>query len=311
MATKLTEKERAKVRAEAASTDWKSNKKASAPKQESAPQQPEDTIVPRGNHPQEAVYVARDKKSGAEVSFDQWGRKLDSLGHVVAGDRQRAGDAGAKEIYRPPVVEKGPPPQPKNGYEIGAGITPNRSGWDNSLLPKGPPPQPNPGYEIGAGIRPNLRGNNPNVLRPGGVDPATGQKMPTAFNGMLTPQAPQMGPQEETAWRTGWGAQNEVRMPWESFEGEYESPVTREPMAAIPGFGMVPTANIPMQTEGLGNPFDLSYQSPTYQRPLLQGAADPFSIAGSTVAPTGPQNYNRKLDVRDYMPGGRYYTGKY
>jgi hypothetical protein len=132
---KLTEKERAAVRAEAAATDWKSNKKASAP----APQQSErDTITPRGNHPSEAVYVARDKKSGAEVSFDQWGRKLDSLGHVVAGDRQRAGDAGAKEIYRPPVEQKGPPPQPNPGYTIGAGITPaptQRSSWDNSVLP--------------------------------------------------------------------------------------------------------------------------------------------------------------------------------
>jgi hypothetical protein len=107
------------------------------PKKE-AQKQPEDTIVPRGNHPQEAVYVARDKKSGAEVSFDQWGRKLDSLGHVVAGDRQRAGDAGAKEIYRPPVEQKGPPPQPNPGYTIGAGITPaptQRSSWDNSVLP--------------------------------------------------------------------------------------------------------------------------------------------------------------------------------
>jgi hypothetical protein len=195
---KLTEKERAAVRAEAAATDWKSNKKASAP----APQQqPEDTIVPRGNHPQEAVYVARDKKSGAEVSFDQWGRKLDSLGHVVAGDRQRAGDAGAKAIYRPPVEQKGPPPQPKNGYTIGAGITPaptQRSSWDNSVLPSTTP------------AAPSTRSVPPGVLAPGGVDPATGQKVPTAFNGMLpsTPQAaPQQGPQSGPApqqWKPSW-----------------------------------------------------------------------------------------------------------
>jgi hypothetical protein len=263
------ETNRAAVRAEAAATDWKS-KSAPAPQQ-----QPEDTIVPRGNHPEAAVYVARDKKSGAEVSFDQWGRKLDSLGHVVAGDRQRAGDAGAKEIYRPPVEQKGPPPQPKNGYTIGAGITPNRSGvgparssWDNSPLSnRGFPSSSAPVLEPGA--QPvSDRPLRPGVLAPGGVDPATGQAFPTAFNGMLTPEMGTMGPQEETAWRTGWGAQNEVRMPWESFAGEYVSPITREPMEAIPGFGMVPTSNIPMDIGGLSMPQIYDPQGPRRDMPV-------------------------------------------
>jgi hypothetical protein len=221
------------------------------PKQEAPqPQQnPEDTIVPRGNHPNEAVYVARDKKSGAEVSFDQWGRKLDSLGHVVHGDRQRAGDAGAKEIYRPPAPEpKGPPAQPNPGYTIGAGITPARSGWDKSPLPIGPPAQPNPGYEIGAGIRPNIRGNNPNVLGPGGVDPTTGQEYPSARNGMLQSEGGTQAGFEMPQWKPSW----DIR-PLEDFMSGNNpfSPVA--PKVNIAGYGQLPAsaAEIPMQTAGL------------------------------------------------------------
>jgi hypothetical protein len=191
------------------------------PKQEAPqPQQnPEDTIVPRGNHPNEAVYVARDKKSGAEVSFDQWGRKLDSLGHVVHGDRQRAGDAGAKEIYRPPAPE-----------------------------PKGPPAQPNPGYTIGAGIRPNIRGNNPNVLGPGGVDPTTGQEYPSARNGMLQSEGGTQAGFEMPQWKPSW----DIR-PLEDFMSGNNpfSPVA--PKVNIAGYGQLPAsaAEIPMQTAGL------------------------------------------------------------
>jgi hypothetical protein len=288
---KLTEKERAAVRAEAAATDWKSNKKASAPKQESAPQQqPEDTIVPRGNHPPEAVYVARDKKSGAEVSFDQWGRKLDSLGHVVAGDRQRAGDAGAKEIYRPPAPQ--PKPEAKSPSEWTTGPSgpmsrvPQRSSWDNSVLPSTTP------------AAPSARAVPPGVLAPGGVDPATGQKVPTAFNGMLPSapqqaqqQAPQEGPQP---WRPAWDIK-----PLQSF------------MSGL----------IPMETAGLGTSYRIPEPAtgPVYE-PLTgvtEPVTDPLAIYRQGVDPTwpaepvGPQNYNRNLDVRDYMPGGRYYTGKY
>jgi hypothetical protein len=177
------------------------------PKKEAAqPQQSErDTITPRGDHPEKAVYVARDKKSGAEVSFDQWGRKLDSIGNVVHGDRQRAGDAGAKEIYRPPAPTPPAPVVAKPSPAVGGA----RSPWDRSMLPMGPPPQPNPGYEIGAGITPNIRGNNPNVLAPGGVDPATGQPFPTARNGMLQPEAAlqsgfEMPQFEMPQWKPSW-----------------------------------------------------------------------------------------------------------
>jgi hypothetical protein len=234
-------------------------------------QEEDPYIDPKGKHPAAAVYVARDKKSGAEVSFDQWGRRLDGIGNVVAESRQRAGDAGAKAIRpkaepKQPEQPKGPPPQSSNGYVIGAGITPaptQRSSWDNSVLPG-----------TSAPAVPSTRSVPPGVLAPGGVDPATGQKFPTAFNGMLpstpqtAPQAPQMGPQEETPWRTGWGAQNEVRMPWESFAGEYVSPITREPMEAIPGFGMVPTSNIPMDIGGLSMPQIYDPQGPRRDMPV-------------------------------------------
>jgi hypothetical protein len=312
---KLTEKERAAVRAEAAATDWKSNKKASAP----APQQSErDTITPRGNHPSEAVYVARDKKSGAEVSFDVWGRKLDSLGHVVAGDRQRAGDAGAKEIYRPPTPPPPASPTPAaakspsqwtTGPSGPMSTVPQRSTWDNSVLPG-----------TSAPAAPSARSVPPGVLAPGGVDPATGQKFPTAFNGMLpstpqaAPQATQMGPQAAPqGWRPSW----DIR-PLENFMSGNSpySPVA--PKVNIPGFGQLPAsaAQIPMQTEGLGG---FSFPEPvthpvyeSYQNAFVP-VTNPLDIYSQGVnptmppEPTGPQNFGRSLDVADYMPGGRYY----
>jgi hypothetical protein len=216
------------------------------PKQEATqPQQrSEDTIVPRGDHPEKAVYVARDKKSGAEVSFDQWGRKLDSIGNVVHGDRQRAGDAGAKEIYRPPAPTP-PAPEFKSSPSVGASLT--RSPWDRS--PMGPPPQPSPGYEIGAGITSNLRGNNPNVLAPGGVDPAAGQAVPTAFNGMLQSEGGTQGGFEMPQWKPSW----DIR-PLEDFMSGNNpfSPVA--PKVNIAGYGQLPAsaAEIPMDTAGLG-----------------------------------------------------------
>jgi hypothetical protein len=244
-------------------------------KQEQAPQQEQrnsdDYIVPRSQHPDNAVYVARDKKSGAEVSFDASGRKLDSLGHVVAGDRQRAGDAGAKEIYRPPA----PAPEFKSSPSVGATMTRGgtgaggsaRSGWDNSILP---------GASAGSYDVPQRGAANFGDEHFGwdrwpatrGWESGGNQQRRLRTGQAGTPVAPQMGPQEETAWRTGWGAQNEVRMPWESFAGEYVSPITREPMEAIPGYGMVPTANIPMQTGGLAMPQIYDPQGPRRDMPV-------------------------------------------
>jgi hypothetical protein len=228
----------------------------------------DDTIVPRGQHPGAAVYVARDKKSGAEVSFDAYGRKLDSLGHVVAGDRQRAGDAGAKEIYRPPAPEpKGPPPQPNPGYTIGAGITPNRSGvgparssWDNSVLPG------TGDVTVDRPVRESLRNYDTFSARAGWSSPSNweskrwrgpGQEADSTYSSPAM-QGPAMGPV----------TQGPMRMPWESFAGEYVSPVTREPMEAIPGFGMVPTANIPMDIGGLSMPQIYDPQGPRRDMPV-------------------------------------------
>jgi hypothetical protein len=278
--------ERAAVRKDAAATEWSSGKKGtSAPQsqgQAQARSNSDDYIVPRGNHPAEAVYVARDKKSGAEVSFDSWGRKLDSLGHVVAGDRQRAGDAGAKIIYRPePEQPKGPPPQPKNGYEIGAGISPargrltsllspgsgagaRRSSWDNSVMPDTAP-----------------RSAPPGVLLPGGIDPATGEKVPTAFNGMLPraqsaqPQAsqaaPQMGPQigpQTAPWRSGW---QEGLEDFVAGNNPY-SPV--QPKVNIPGFGQLPQSVVPTNEppqQGYGFPeFNPIADVPNYRRRVYE-----------------------------------------
>jgi hypothetical protein len=121
---------------------------------------------------------------------------------------------------------------------------PQRSTWDNSVLPG-----------TSAPAAPSARSVPPGVLAPGGVDPATGQKFPTAFNGMLpstpqaAPQPPQMGPQAAPqGWRPSW----DIR-PLENFmSGNSEwSPVA--PKVNIPGFGQLPAsaADIPMQTEGL------------------------------------------------------------
>lgn len=89
-----------------------------------------DYITPRHEHPDNAVYVARDKKSGAEVSFDARGRKLDSNGNVVWGDRQRAGDAGAR------IIRRDEPQQYQANPSIGTVMTTGqpvqRSTWDNS-----------------------------------------------------------------------------------------------------------------------------------------------------------------------------------
>jgi hypothetical protein len=201
----------------------------------------EETIVPRGRHPENAEFVARDRRSGAEVSFDQWGRKLDSLGHVVAGDRQRAWDAEAKRIARPaPPVEREFVEKPGLGAKLTNLLAPGvsrgatrRSSWDNSVLPE-----------------------QPERLLPGGVDPRTGLKVETAYNPYRNKGYPQSRPpglypegteESAPAWDRVQGpmTREQARMPWESFAGTYESPITREPMQVIPGFGMLPESAMP------------------------------------------------------------------
>ena len=53
-------------------------------------------------HPGNAVFVSAD----GLASFDQYGRKLDSLGNVARGDYQNAYGAGAE-----PIQQQAPPPQ--------------------------------------------------------------------------------------------------------------------------------------------------------------------------------------------------------
>lgn len=211
-----------------------------------------------GNHPGNAAYVSADGK----VSFDRYGRKLDSIGNVVAGDRQRAGDAGASPIQRKEEQPKGPPAQPTAaGYTFPAnatGLPVARSAWDKSVV------QPAVGAASAAGSVGAGRGNNQNVLAPGGIDPSTGRPYPTALNGGLNVAPPSSG----TAWRQPWmgpqQAPGEIQMqtgglnvaPTSSAadfmagRNPY-SPV--QPKVNIPGFGQLP-ASIQMQTGGAAAP---------------------------------------------------------
>lgn len=219
----------------------------------------EDTIVPRGNHPDNATYVARDKKSGAEVSFDSWGRKLDSLGNVVHGDRQRAGDAGAKTIYRPP-----PPPQPQPEAKPQAKLTgllspgrgtttPYRRDWDRALVPDGP---------AGAGmgtVGSSATGYNPYrnksfpPTQPPSMADITGSSNRLGSADNTVPVGTPGGGGDFGGWRNDWMPALEDFM----MGNNPYSPV--QPKVNIPGFGQLPAsvvpATIPMQTEGLNAPY--------------------------------------------------------
>jgi hypothetical protein len=149
----------------------------------------------KNKHPDNAAYVSAD----GLVSFDRYGRKIDSLGNVAWGDYQSAGDAGASPIQRK---------EEKREYQanpnVGATMTTGynsggravRRGWDKA---------PMAGASTATAtedLRPRL-GNNPNVLAPGGLDPATGQPYPTARNGGVRPSAwrqPWMGQQVESGY---------------------------------------------------------------------------------------------------------------
>jgi hypothetical protein len=289
-------------------------------KREEAQRPQEETINPRGKHPGNAVYVARDKKSGAEVSFNEFGQKLDSLGNVVAGDRQRAKDAGAKRIQRPepelhlsdlkPAPSKGPPPKLVSMQ----GPVPNsdRSPWDKSPLAS----------EYGNGVAPSA---------PGGYNPYKNRSFPasmppsmadiTGSNNRLNGASsttdtsvptPPIGPQSRPqGWRPAWDIK-----PLEDFvAGRSEwSPVA--PKVNIPGFGQLPASaeqfvpptpapSIPFQTDGL-NVMPPQGNGMMYDPYGGNYSGNPLS-APPTVEPIGPQNYNRSLDVSDYMPGGRFY----
>jgi hypothetical protein len=272
------------------------------PKAQAPQQRQEDTIVPRGKHPEQAVYVARDKKSGAEVSFDSWGRKLDSLGHVVHGDRQRAGDAGAKAIYRPP-----PPPEPAKEPEKakltgllspGRGSTaPYRRDWDRALVPggstlanRGFPDSPAPVLEPGA--TPVGRELRPGVLAPGGIDPATGQKYPTARNGLLEGGADNSVPVPSGTGGSfgGFGSLSGWRPEWtqglEDFVSGNNPYSPVQPKVNVPSFGQLP-ANIMQQTQSYVPPPSLMpapLEIPRWMRP-----AEDFMAGNSQWSPVQPK----------------------
>lgn len=252
-------------------------KQQAQPKQEQQQYDSRDYIEPRGKHPDAAVYVARDKKSGAEVSFDVWGRKLDSNGNVVHGDRQRAGDAGARIAVKPQQQA----PEQKQYTDGGYGskltnmlspgraqqpaVEPQRSTWDNSIIPNQGP----------------RMGNNPNTLAPGGVDNSfLGLPYPTARNGLVGSQ---------------WAK------PWTGPQQQQQAPMSVAPQqAAGPSYNPLPTNSWRPGAEQFmaGN----NQYSPVQPKVNIPGfgqlpAADPV----------GPQNFNRNLDVSAYMPGGAQY----
>jgi hypothetical protein len=137
-------------------------------------------------HPDNAAYVSAD----GLVSFDRYGRKLDSGGNVAWGDYQSAGDAGASPIERKQPQQQQQMSTADQWKIVSARLqqeqAARRSTWDNSVLPDNPT----------VAAPPIARGNNPNVLAPGGIDPSTGQPYPTARNG---------GVQARTsAWRQPW-----------------------------------------------------------------------------------------------------------
>lgn len=117
-------------------------------------------------HPDNAEYVSGD----GLVSFDMYGRKLDSNGNVAWGDRQTVSGAGGRRLERsaPP-----PPPPVKVVYDPLASA--------NTGLPSqfSPPARAT-----------STPAAAPGTLLTGGIDPATGLPVPTFSNGGLRPPPP-------------------------------------------------------------------------------------------------------------------------
>lgn len=90
--------------------------------------------------PPNAVYVSKD----GLVTFDEYGRKLDSLGNVAMGDYQSLRGADARPIYReqPPQQQQQPaaPPQRAQAPIAPAAnpwrsVTQTQGQWDNMPTP--------------------------------------------------------------------------------------------------------------------------------------------------------------------------------
>lgn len=216
-------------------------------------------------HPDNAAYVSAD----GLVSFDRYGRKLDSLGHVVAGDYQSAGDAGASPIQR---REEPKQQQYQGNPNIGAQMTrspvaPRRSSWDNSPLPAS---------SATSAPANRVRGSNPNVLEPGGIDPATGQPYPTARNGGLA--------QRRSAWRQPWmdqQVQSGYQAPQRQAGGNW-----RQMQSYVPPTPP-PSEPIPFMADGLRS--ELAVYEP-YQNATIP-VTDPLYVYRQGVTSTGMPSF--------------------
>lgn len=256
-------------------------------------------------HPDNAAYVSAD----GLVSFDRYGRKLDSIGNVVAGDRQRAGDAGAQPIQRreesrsqqqegSPVVARYTFPANATGQPV------QRSTWDNSPISP----------QAGAAIVGPRMGNNPNVLAPNGIDEGfLGLPYPTARNGLLGSQ-----------WARPWTGRTQQAQA-QSWRG-YPADSADNFDTSMGGGAAMPqapsrSAAIPMQTGGLDvRPQQMrSYVPPSMETPSIfpnpprydsydnMYLPDPWVGAGQQAQGSylripnvyQPETYTRPLDVYD------------
>lgn len=222
-------------------------------------------------HPNNAAYVSADGK----VSFDRYGRKLDSIGNVVAGDRQRAGDAGASPIQRKEEQPKGPPAQPTAArYTFPAnatGLPVARSAWDKSIV------QPAVGAASAAGVTGAAQGDMSLPIR-------RSQRIDNTF-----------------AAQAGWRAPSR----WEVPGSPYDRTNTGGP---IPG-------EIQMQTDGLNMGQSWRGTTPNANMPYpptggtFRNVYTPQLWTGAGQTPQGrvtpvfdnyaPDTYTQPLDVYD------------
>lgn len=223
-------------------------------------------------HPDNAVYVSGD----GLVSFDQYGRKLDSLGNVARGDYQTVSGAGGRRIER----QEAPPPPP-----------PVRVVYDPlASANTGLPSQFTP---------PQRQTSTPATLLPGGVDPATGRKVQTYYNTVMAPPGddyfmrnPQ--PQPAQQWRppppgsTAYAQPGQPGRPAQAWRPQSVDPVLptqrytysdpfaySDPLGGARSYGPYN----PLAGQPSGMPFrDPMSGGPMPQRPSGHQAEPPFAL---------------------------------
>ena len=234
-------------------------------------------------HPANAAYVSGDGK----VSFDQWGRKLDSLGNVAWGDRQSVSGAGGRPIERPQQQQQQPAQQ--------QGYNPLSGGSANTGVPA----------RTGSAMAPSPAQARPTTLLPGGIDPATGQKVATYYNGGLSfpgddyfMRNPQAQPQPQ-AWRPP--PPNSTAYPQAAVAPRptQPAPMQMQPWRPLPGDMVLPTQQYTYQ-----NPF--AYQNPGL--PFASGpnpnAFDPMPATNQQMQMRPPSiNANGTLSFGMFQPG--------